>query len=249
MSALILHDALYFALTLALSTLFAMGGVGAAVALVPTFGMLGMALDLAKAIGLFVNSVSTMSASVMNAARGVLDIRFALPLAVSMMIATPLGAWMSRDVPQHVIEWVLAGFMIVSAALLLFFKRQPKAAYDRVWVLIALGVGVGWVSGLIGVGGGSPILAVLVLLGFDAKKAAYAVSFSIPFATLGGFFTYLSFANMDWSLLAVVSVAAALGGVIGGRIMTYRLSSSGVKKLIAGLLLILAAKMIWNLLR
>ena len=86
MSALILHDALYFALTLALSTLFAMGGVGAAVALVPTFGMLGMALDLAKAIGLFVNSVSTMSASVMNAARGVLDIRFALPLAVSMMI-------------------------------------------------------------------------------------------------------------------------------------------------------------------
>ena len=88
-----------------------------------------------------------------------------------------------------------------------------------------------------------------MLLGFDAKKAAYAVSFSIPFATLGGFFTYLSFANMDWSLLAVVSVAAALGGVIGGRIMTYRLSSGGVKKLIAGLLLILAAKMIWSLLR
>ena len=51
------------------------------------------------------------------------------------------------------------------------------------------------------------------------------------------------------ALLAVVSVAAALGGVIGGRIMTYRLSSGGVKKLIAGLLLILAAKMIWNLLR
>jgi uncharacterized membrane protein YfcA len=249
MSALVLHDAVYFALTLALSTLFAMGGVGAAVALVPTFGMLGMALDLAKAIGLFVNSVSTMSASVMNAVRGVLDIRFALPLAVSMMIATPLGAWMSRDVPQHVIEWVLAGFMIASAALLLFFKRQPKVAYDRVWVLIALGVGVGWVSGLIGVGGGSPILAVLVLLGFDAKKAAYAVSFSIPFATLGGFFSYLSFANMDWPLLAVVSVAAALGGVIGERIMTYRLSSDGVKKVIAGLLMILAAKMIWSLLR
>jgi len=46
-----------------------------------------------------------------------------------------------------------------------------------------------------------------------------------------------------------VSVAAALGGVIGGRIMTYRLSSGGVKKLIAALLLILAAKMIWDLLR
>jgi len=248
MSVVVLHDALYFALTLALSTLFAMGGVGAAVALVPIFGMLGMPLNLAKAIGLFVNSVSTASATVMNAVRGVLDIRFALPLAISMLIATPLGALMSQDVPQRVIEWVLAGFMIVSAGLLLFFKRQPKLAYDRVWVLIVLGTGVGWLSGLIGVGGGSPILAVLVLLGFDAKKAAYAVSFAIPFATLSGFFTYLSFAQMDWTLLVVVSVAAALGGLIGGRIMTYRLSSGGVKKLIAGLLLILAAKMIWHLL-
>ncbi|MGE0072871.1 MAG: sulfite exporter TauE/SafE family protein [Thiomonas sp.] len=249
MNALLLHDGLYFLLTLVLSTMFAMGGVGAAVALVPSYGMLGMALDLAKAIGLFVNSVSTLSASVMNAVRGNLDFRFALPLAAAMMVATPLGAWMSRDVPQHVVQWVLAAFMIVSALLLVFSKRQPRATYDRAWVLLALGAGVGFLSGLIGVGGGSPVLAVLVLLGFDAKKAAYAVSFAIPFSTLGGFFAYLSFTHMDWPLLAVVSVAAVLGGFIGGRIMTYRLSAGVVKQLIAVLLLLLAGKMIWQLLR
>jgi uncharacterized protein len=52
MSALLLQDGLYFLLTPSLVTLCAMGGVGSAVALVPSLPLLGLPLDLAKAIGL-----------------------------------------------------------------------------------------------------------------------------------------------------------------------------------------------------
>jgi len=76
---------------------------------------------------------------------------------------------------------VLTAFLIVSSGLLIFSRREAKAAYDRAWVMFVLGAAVGLVSGLVGVGGGTPILAVLLLLGFDTKKAAYAVSFVIPF--------------------------------------------------------------------
>ncbi|APZ44007.1 sulfite exporter TauE/SafE family protein [Acidihalobacter ferrooxydans] len=248
MSAVLLHDGLYFLLTFALATLFAMGGVGSAIALVPTLSMLGLPLNLAKSIGLFVNSSSTITASIMNFRRGVLDIRFTVPLVIAVVLATPVGAWLSRYVPEHIVQWVLAIFLLVSAGLLLFNKREAKVAYDRTWVMLLLGAAVGLVSGLIGVGGGTPILAVLTLLGFDPKKAAYAVSFVIPFSTLSGFFTYLSFVHMDWVLLGVVTVAAILGGYLGGRIMHYRLNAAQVKKLIAVLLLLLAAKMIWSLL-
>lgn len=248
MTALLLQDGLYFLITFVLATLFAMGGVGSAIALVPTLSMLGLPLNLAKPIGLFVNSASTITASVMNFRRGVLDVRFALPLVLAVIVATPVGAWLSRYVPEHIVQWILAVFLIVSAGLLIFRKREAKVAYDRTWVMLLLGASVGVVSGLIGVGGGTPILAVLTLLGFDPKKAAYAVSFVIPFSTLAGFFTYLSFVHMDWMLLGVVSVAAILGGYLGGRIMHYRLNAAQVKKLIAGLLVLLAAKMIWGLL-
>lgn len=248
MTALLLQDGLYFLLTLSLATLFAMGGVGSAVALVPTLSMLGLPLNLAKTIGLFVNSASIITVSVMNFRRGVLDVRFALPLVIAVVGATPVGAWLSRYVPEHIVEWVLAVFLVISAGLLIFNKREAKVAYDRTWVMLLLGAAVGVVSGLIGVGGGTPILAVLTLLGFDTKKSAYAVSFIIPFSTLSGFFTYLSFVHMDWSLLGVVSIAAIVGGYLGGRIMHYRLSAPQVKKLVAALLLLLAAKMIWGLL-
>jgi len=248
MSPELLHYTIYFFLTLGLSTLFSMGGVGSAVGLVPIFSMMGMPLNLAKAIGLFINSASTITASIMNFFRGVLDIKFVIPLIVSVMFATPIGAWMSQYVQKEVVEWILVAFLVVSSLLLLFSNREQKVIYDKAWILYVIGSVVGLISGTIGVGGGSLIMPLLILLGFDAKKAAYAISFVIPFSTLGAFATYLSFVQMDWILLGVVSVAAIIGGYIGDFIMHYRLTPAQVKKLIAVVLLLLSAKMMYKLL-
>jgi len=248
MSADLIHYGIYFILTLVLSTLFAMGGVGSAIVLVPTFNMMGIPLNLAKAIGLFINTSSTITASIMNFFRGVLDIKFATPLILAILIATPMGAWSSKYIPVEIVKWVLVAFLITASILLLYTKRETKIVYDKSWILFLIGFVVGVISGMIGVGGGALIMPLLILLGFDAKKAAYAVSFIIPFSSLGAFFTYLSFVKMDWILLSVVTVAAIIGGYLGDKIMHYKLNSNQVKKLIAILLLILAIKMIMGLL-
>jgi len=248
MSAELLHYGVYFFLTLGFSTLFAMGGVGSAIGLVPIFSMMEMPLNLAKAIGLFINSASTITASFMNFFRGVLDIKFALPLIISIIIATPIGAWMSQYIQREIVEWILVSFLIVSASLLISKRRETKVVYDKAWILYLIGGGVGLISGTIGVGGGALIMPLLILLGFDTKKSAYAVSFVIPFSSLGAFATYLTFVNMDWVLLGVVTVAAIIGGFLGGFIMHYHLSAAKVKKLIAVVLFLLAAKMIYKLL-
>lgn len=239
---------IYFFLTLVFSTIFSMGGVGSAIGLVPIFTVMGMPLNLAKAIGLFINSASTITASIMNFFRGVLDIKFAMPLVISILIATPIGAWFSQYVPKEIVEWLLTLFIITCAFLLIFTKREAKFSYTKTWVLYVIGGSVGFLSGLIGVGGGSLIMPILILLGYDAKKAAYAVSFVIPFSTLGGFFTYLSFVHMDWILLAVVTVAAIIGGYVGDFIMHYKLTPAQIKKLIAAILILLAIKMLFRLL-
>ncbi|MCF6172432.1 MAG: hypothetical protein L3J44_01370 [Campylobacteraceae bacterium] len=66
-------------------------------------------------------------------------------------------------------------------------------------------------------------MPLLILLGFDAKKAAYGVSFVIPFSSFGAFLTYLQFVKMDWFLLVDVTVAALIGGYLGGKIMHFKL--------------------------
>ncbi len=235
---------IYFVLTLIFSTLFSMGGVGSAIALVTIFPMAGMPLNLTKALGLFINAISTMSASFMNVLRHKLDFKFAIPLVFSIMISTPAGAYLSQYVAEYWIKWLLIAFLLISATLLLKPKKEAKAHFIKIWILYFIGGSVGIISGLLGVGGGSLIIPLLILLGFEPKKAAYTVSFVIPFSSLGAFFTYLHFVNMDWTLLGVVTLAALLGGFIGNRIMHYQLSQDQVKKLLAIILYLLAIKLI-----
>jgi uncharacterized membrane protein YfcA len=211
--------------------------------------MMGAPLNVAKAFGLFINSMSTITASIMNFFRGVLDIRSTIPLAISLLIGTPIGAYTSNYIPPIYVKILLAIFIIIAVSLMLYKKRKAKYQYTKTWVMVALGISVGFVSGLIGVGGGSLILPVLILFGFDAKVSAYMVSFVIPFSTLSGFLTYISFTKINWLLLADVSVAAIIGGYLGDRIMHYRLTPAQVKKLIAVILILLDIKIIYSILK
>lgn len=238
---------LYFGLTLVLSTLFAMGGVGSAIALVPGLSMTGVAFDLARAMGLFVNTASTISASVTHFRNGVLDFRFALPLVISILVATPIGALSSQYVSDVLLTSILIVFLVVAATLLLIPNRPTLVQSAAVWPLYATGAGVGVISGMLGVGGGSIMIPILILLGHEPKKAARATGFVVPFSTAAAFLTYLSFTQMDWPLLGVVAIAAILGGYLGATVLNRGLNSTQVKKLIALLLLALAAKMIWGL--
>jgi len=237
--------ALYFVLTLAVSTVFAMGGVGSALGLVPIFHMLGIPFNLARALGLFINTASTMTASVMNFRRGVLEVRAAMPLVLSMLVATPVGAWCGKFVPHIWVHDLMIAFLITAAFLMLFTKRAGVAQAQQAWVLFSIGGIVGVISGLLGVGGGMLMMPALILLGFDAKKAARAISFVIPFSSGGAFLTYLSFTKIDWPLLGIVALAAIAGGYFGQRMMNDRLGPAQIKKGIAVLLLLLAVKMIW----
>ncbi len=224
-----------------------MGGVGSAVALVSIFPMMGQSFAMSKALALFINTSSTISASVMNFYRGVLDFKFALPLVVSVLIFTPIGAYCSQYVDHKILMWMLVAFLLLSATLMIFNKKEAKVAYTKNWILYLIGSSVGAISGMLGIGGGSLIMPLLILLGFDAKKAAYAVSFVIPFSSLGAFFTYLQFVDMDWFLLGDVTIAALLGGYIGGKVMHFNLSQKQIKKLIGGLLYLIAFKIIFKL--
>lgn len=90
-------------------------------------------------------------------------------------------------------------------------------------------------------------MPLMILLGFDAKKMAIAVSFMVPFSTFSAFLSYSSFLDIDYILLFITALAAILGGYIGNKIMHFKLSSQQIKKIIAILLYIIAFKMFYAL--
>jgi len=236
-----------FFITLILSTLFALGGVGSATALVPILHFLGLEFNFAKAIGLFVNTSTTITATIMNIKRKVLDMKFAFPLAISLALTAPIGAYASKFIPEIYVKYLFVAFLIFAGSMILFGKKKLKFNFTKPWIMFILGSIVGIISGLLGIGGGSLLMPILILLGFDAKKVAIAMSFVIPFSTFTAFLTYMSFIKIDWIMLGVTTIAAILGGLIGNYIMHFHLNQKQIKKIIGVLLYIIAIKMVINL--
>jgi len=242
-----MHDyLLYSILTFLLSILFSMGGAGAGVALIPILHFLGLDFTLAKAIGLFAGATTTITSSIMNIKRKVVDYKFVFPIALMMLLFAPIGAYSSRFIDEEVVKFLFMLMLFYSASMMMFGKKKALFHVEGRMALFIVGAVVGFLAGLLGVGGGNILIPLLALLGFAPKKVAIAVSFVVPFSALGSFFTYASYIELDWVLLGLVALSAIVGGYIGNYMMHFKLNQGQIKKLMAIILYMLALKLLFH---
>ncbi len=237
---------LYFIVTTILSTIFAIAGLGSAVALVPTLNMVGLSFDMARVSGLFVNSISTITTSILNLKKQLFDMTFVAPLVISSVIFAYIGARISLHVDEEIVKTIFGITLLVIASMILFFKKpEHQTPHKSKAILIFAGTVGGIFSGFLGIGGGSVISPILLLFGYDIKKIAIGISFVIPFSSIVAFGSYASVLELDYLLLAVVGVGAFAGGTIGNYILHYKVSSQAIKKILAIALYIIAIKMLF----
>ncbi|MEA3374271.1 MAG: sulfite exporter TauE/SafE family protein [Campylobacterota bacterium] len=237
---------LYFLLTLFLSSIFSIAGLGSAVALVPGLNMAGLAFDLSRASGLFVNTVTTITTSGLNLKKKLFDFKFVAPLVISSSIFAFVGAKLSFLVDTETLKMIFAYVLFIIASMILFFKKpahSESAAMSRPVLLIAGSIG-GVFSGFLGIGGGSIIAPILLLAGYDAKKIAIGISFVIPFSSIVAFTSYAGNMELDYTLLTIVGVGAYMGGMIGNYILHFKVSAAMIKKILAIALYSIAVKML-----
>lgn len=237
---------LYGTLSFALSVVFSMGGTGSGIALIPILHFLGLDFTIAKTVGLFAGASTTLTSSIMNIKRNVLDFRFVWPIALMMLIFAPLGAYMSQYIPAKYVKLLFMLLLFYSATMMLFGKKKAMVHAHTDIVPFLVGSLVGFLAGLLGVGGGNLLIPLLIMLGYDPKKVAISVSFVVPFAALSSFATYAFYVPLDWKLLLIVALGAIGGGYIGNYLMHFKLEQKQIKKIMALLLYLLAFKMCYG---
>ncbi len=84
------------------------------------------------------------------------------------------------------------------------------------WVLVALGVFTGWVSGFLGVGGGFVRVPMMVyLLGFPTVVAVGTDLFAIVISNSWGAYTYATAGRVELMAACVMLLGAAVGAQLG----------------------------------
>jgi uncharacterized protein len=227
--------------------------VGSAFIVIPTFYWLGVPLTEAMAIGLLLNAISMSFASVNYIRYQLVLFKTAVPIIILAIIFSPLGAWSTQFVSKNALIMLFVLFLVFAASMMLFYKpkqREDEQAISRneLKTGIGLGIGAGYLGGLLGVGGGNFIVPALVWLGIDPKKASATTAFIVVFASLSGFVGHAAMQTVNWNLLAFATIGSVAGALLGSWLMHKKLDANQVKKVIGIVLYIIAAKMAWGLL-
>jgi uncharacterized membrane protein YfcA len=110
---------------------------------------------------------------------------------------------------------------------------------------VALGLAAGVVSGLLGVGGGLLFVPTLLALGLDQRHAEATSLLAILPTVAAGTLTQSRYGNVRWRAAAVLGVAS-IAGVAGGGFLAESLPAHALRRLFAGLLLVVAAQLAWR---
>lgn len=201
-------------------------GGGGSILTVPIFVyVLGYDPKEAIAMSLAVVGVTSLFGAVGHWRSGNVNPRVALIFGSVAMMGTLLGARLAVYV-SGAVQLVLFALVMLTASGFMVRDLRPATtatpdsdnAHSRIPVghILLEGLGVGVLTGLVGVGGGFLVVPALILLGKVPMKQAVGTSLVvIAMNSAIGFAGYVDQVTIDWVLLMLFTTIA-IGGILTG---------------------------------
>ena len=246
-----LYTIVFFIIAVA-SFLFAMLGLGGGMVYVPVLNWAGFDMvSVAIPLGLLLNGLNTLLVLIPFARKKLVDWKGGAVMAVTALIAAPLGAMTSDMVPVHTLKIFFAAMVIIAAARMIWTSKKPEPEQmlplgKRSIIGFFTGGFAGFIGGMLGIGGGFIIAPVLMATGYKTKEAAATTAFVVTFSSFSGYFGHMAQGKMNWPLTIIVVAAVIIGSQLGGRFMTEKAKSKQVKIIYAVVLLLIATKLIFD---
>jgi len=221
-------------------------GGGGSILTVPLLAYVaGMEPRQAIATSLLVVGVTGTVGAITHARAGRVQWRIAAIFGVAAMAGAYGGGRLAGFVPGTVLMVSFAVIMIAAAIAMLRGRKNtagPSAGHRLPLLkIMALGIGVGVVSGLVGAGGGFLLVPALAILAGLPMPAAVGTSLvMIAMQSFAGLAGHLSTEHIDWRLAAMVSGAAVAGAIVGGRLVAL-VDPNALRRLFGWFVLLMAS--------
>lgn len=213
---------LFFLVAFIYSTVGFGGGSGY-LAILALFGVDHL---LTRSTSLLCNITVVLGSVIILHRAGHLNFRKALPLVISSIPMAFLGGFLPIEKGTF---YRLLGVTLVLAALATWVSpdirkwsaQEASNLNSKQWIHIVIGAGIGFLSGMVGIGGGIFLAPVLYLMRWDEARVIAATS--ALFILLNSLFglagqMWSPAFQMDWNFALPLLLCAFLGGQIGVRI-------------------------------
>lgn len=212
-----------------------LGGGGSILSIPILVYLLHIDVVMASAYSLFIVGTTSLVGAIPKYKKHLVNLRtgffFGLPSIVTIFITRK---WIVPAIPEIVYQTesftltkrvlilgIFAVLMILASISMIRGSKEITNENHRFRVVLVIieGIIIGFLTGLVGAGGGFLIIPALVLLtGLPFKTAVGTSLFIIAINSLIGFLGDVLNYSMDWKLLLSVTALSVIGILIGDRI-------------------------------
>ena len=207
---------LFYVIIFLVAFIYSSVGHGGASGYLALMAIFEFAPETMKATALTMNLFVAGIAFYINTKAGNLKSKILIPLVIFSIPMAYFGAKIHIDILVY--QFLLGTFLIIVSILFVFFKAQNFENIKNVkwFILLVIGGILGFVSGVLGIGGGVILSPILLLFHWAKLKEASAIASAFIFVNslsglIGLFSTgYIAAPNL-WLLVSIGVIAAFLG--------------------------------------
>ena len=216
------------------------GGGGSILTVPILVYFLGVDPHAAVGMSLAVVGSTSLFGSYLHFRRGNVDVPSGLLFGGAGTVGALLGSPVTRLFSPTALLLIF-GLLMFVVAISMLWRKQHEADETvhkpHLALAVAAGLGVGFLTGFLGVGGGFLVVPALVLLaGLTMKKAVGTSLFVIFLNCVAGLIGHAGQNDFDRTLTVVVTVVA-VGGAIAGTILSHRIAAHNLQRMFAFLVL------------
>ncbi len=233
-------------------TLGLVGGGGSILANPVLVYVLGVSPQSAIVMGYPIVGGAALIGAIQHWRSGTIDPRTTLPVGVAAMV----GAWLGTRLVFALgldgqVRFALLSLTMIAAGLAMLrdtLRQAPeRTRTEPTWpALLLIGVGVGALTGVVGVGGGFLMVPALILLGgLELRRAVATSLLVIAMSTATSFLAQRGSADVHWDIILPFGAAVA-AGIVAASFLVARIPQRAIKLAFAALLVLVGALILYQ---
>jgi uncharacterized protein len=223
----------------AIALIYSSVGFGGGSSYLALLAIMNVHYEIIRPTALLCNIIVVTGGTYIFYKEGMLDIKKCWPFIVASIPMAFIGGYWKID---ESVFFIILGFCLIAASILLWLQpvQLKGTKSDNLFLNLGIGGSVGFISGLVSIGGGIFLSPILHLIQWDhAKRISALASLFILVNSISGLAGQLSrTAEINWQFIVPLLLAVLIGGQIGSRLGAKKFNPIYIKRITAILILV-----------